>query len=82
MARWVFLRGLGLIYLAAIVSWWVQMEGLVGEEGITPAGEFLNRVEAHFGSRWEGFRRLPSLCWLAPGDGMNSTVAEARRLHG
>jgi len=32
LVRWGFLRGLGLIYLAAFVSLWVQIGGLVGSE--------------------------------------------------
>src|SRR5690606_11085138 len=36
-SRWIFLRGLALIYLIAFISLWVQMEGLIGENGILPA---------------------------------------------
>ena len=37
LVRWVFLRSLGLIYLVAFVSLWVQIIGLVGSNGIQPA---------------------------------------------
>jgi predicted DCC family thiol-disulfide oxidoreductase YuxK len=37
LVRWVFLRSLGLIYLVAFVSLWVQIIGLVGSNGILPA---------------------------------------------
>ena len=38
LVRWVFLRSLGLIYLIAFVSLWVQIIGLVGQRR-HPAGE-------------------------------------------
>jgi len=34
--RWLFLRGLGLIYLIAFLSLWVQIEGLIGSKGLLP----------------------------------------------
>jgi len=40
--RW-FLRVLGLIYLIAFVSLWVQVDGLVGSDGISPVNQFLFR---------------------------------------
>jgi len=30
LVRWIFLRGLALVYLAAFVSLWVQIHGLIG----------------------------------------------------
>src|SRR5215467_9908123 len=38
--RW-FLRLLGLIYLIAFVSLWVQIDGLVGSKGMSPVSQFL-----------------------------------------
>jgi hypothetical protein len=35
---WVFLRALGLVYLVAFVSAWVQIQGLVGPRGVMPSG--------------------------------------------
>lgn len=68
MARRVYVRGLGAIYLAAILSWWAQVDGLVGSNGIQPAGMYLERVEAHFGIPWVGcFRHAPSLLWFGSG---------------
>ncbi|MEM8954691.1 MAG: lipase maturation factor family protein [Verrucomicrobiota bacterium] len=66
MARWLFVRGLGLIYLMAIVSWWTQVDGLVGERGIQPAGAFLDTVAQHFGSKGAGFLEYaPTVLWWA-----------------
>ena len=42
LVAWLFLRGLGLIYLAAFVSVALQIRGLVGSEGILPLGEYLD----------------------------------------
>jgi len=36
VVRWLFLRSLGVIYLIAFVSLWVQIMGLVGSNGILP----------------------------------------------
>ena len=43
--RW-FLRMLGLIYLIAFVSLWVQVDGLVGSNGMSPVSQFLPAVRA------------------------------------
>ena len=66
IASWLFLRLLGLIYLAAFLSLAAQIKGLVGREGILPAAEFL-AAHRHWGCR--RFIRLPSLCWLNASDG-------------
>ena len=42
--RW-FLRTLGVIYLIAFVSLWVQVDGLVGSDGISPIKQFLPAVQ-------------------------------------
>jgi hypothetical protein len=66
LSRWLFLRGLGLVLLIAFASLAVQIEGLVGERGLLPLGDYLERVrEAHGGAAW---LRLPTLFWLAHGD--------------
>src|ERR1700726_4222207 len=38
--RW-FLRALGLVYLIAFISLWLQIDGLIGANGITPVKDFL-----------------------------------------
>jgi Lipase maturation factor len=58
----LFLRLLGLCYLAAFVSLWVQVDGLVGTRGILPVSEFLGWVRTHAGA--ERYWLLPTLCWL------------------
>jgi predicted DCC family thiol-disulfide oxidoreductase YuxK len=36
--RWLYLRALGAVYLAAFSSFWVQAESLFGPSGIVPSG--------------------------------------------
>jgi predicted DCC family thiol-disulfide oxidoreductase YuxK len=64
----LFVRLVGLCYLAAFVSLWVQVDGLIGPRGILPADRYLEWVRTHFGS--ERFWLVPTLAWLSPGPGM------------
>src|SRR2546421_864148 len=59
--RW-FLRALGVIYLIAFVSLWVQVDGLIGSDGMSPLNRFLPAVRAQLGP--EAYTLLPTLCWL------------------
>ena len=65
-SRWLFLRALGAIFLGAFISLWVQIDGLIGARGITPAGAFLSAVREQVGGA--AFRLVPSLCWLGSGN--------------
>ncbi len=60
--RSIFLRSLGVIYLIAFVSLWVQVDGLVGTEGISPIAKLLPAAQERFGA--EAYWLLPTLCWL------------------
>ena len=64
LARWLFLRLIGLSYLAALVSLWPQLGGLYGPRGILPVEHFLRMVAQRFGP--ERYWQLPTLCWLHP----------------
>jgi predicted DCC family thiol-disulfide oxidoreductase YuxK len=59
--RW-FLRALGTIYLIAFVSLWVQVDGLIGSDGMSPANQFLPAVRAQIGP--DAYALLPTLCWF------------------
>jgi lipase maturation factor 1 len=59
--RW-FLRMLGLVYLIAFVSLWVQVDGLVGGNGISPVSRFLPAVRQQLGT--DAYFLLPTLCWF------------------
>ena len=63
---WLFLRGLGLIYLAAFVSFGVQVTGLIGSQGILPLQEDLQGLVAEYGrdAHW----LFPSVFWLDAGN--------------
>ena len=63
---WVFLRGLGAIYVAAFASLAVQIEGLVGSAGILPLAGFLEAV--HRGLGTSAYWMLPTLFWLNASD--------------
>jgi predicted DCC family thiol-disulfide oxidoreductase YuxK len=61
-AQRCFLRALGLTYLIAFVSLWVQVDGLVGSNGVSPLNQFLPAVYERFGST--AYSLLPTLCWF------------------
>src|SRR2546425_12371432 len=59
--RW-FLRALWVIYLIPFVSLWVQVDGLIGSDGLSPLNQFLPAVRAQLGPN--AYTLLPTLCWL------------------
>lgn len=62
-ARFLFLRGLGLVYLVAFAGMWVDGPGLIGADGLLPAGPWVDEVLGRRGV-WEAMTRAPSLFWL------------------
>ena len=64
--RWLFLRSLGGIYFFAFVSLVFQIRGLIGPEGILPAGEYLRAVAHSFGYI-RGIWFAPTLVWVVSG---------------
>jgi predicted DCC family thiol-disulfide oxidoreductase YuxK len=74
---WVFLRLLGLIYVAAFASLGVQILGLIGQHGILPVADYLTEAHQALGS--SAYRLLPSLFWLNCSDTalVTGTVAGA-----
>jgi lipase maturation factor 1 len=65
IARWLFLRALGLIYFSAFFALIFQVRGLVGAAGVMPAGEFLDRLR---GLGAERFWVAPTVLWWVHGD--------------
>src|SRR5215813_723594 len=59
--RW-FLCMLGLVYVIAFVSLWVQIDGLVGSNGMSPVHQFLPVVRQQVGT--DAYFLLPTLCWF------------------
>lgn len=66
-ARSWFLRSLGVVYLIAFLSLWVQVDGLIGARGVAPLPEFLAAVHEQLGVR--SYHFLPTFCWLNASNG-------------
>jgi len=64
--RAIFLRGMGVAYLAAFWSLAVQADGLIGSRGIAPVGEFLDRARQILGP--ERYWQVPTLMWFDSSD--------------
>ena len=67
LARDLFIRLVGVVFLIAFISLWTQIDGLIGSNGILPAREFLKLVHDNIGA--DAYWRLPSLCWIDCSDG-------------
>jgi hypothetical protein len=65
IARWLFLRGLGLIYFSAFFSLFFQIRGLIGPQGILPAREFLQSVAHSLGALRLWY--APTMLWVSSG---------------
>ena len=66
LVSFLFLRGIGLIYLAAFLSFAVQVPGLIGSHGILPLAEFTDAVAASAGR--ERFWLMPMVFWWNSSD--------------
>lgn len=87
-ASWL-LRWLGFIYFWVFMAWWREAPGLIGPQGILPAGDYLHAVAAHFHPAariWFA----PSLLWFSSstaalhvicGLGLAAAVAVMLRWH-
>src|SRR5713101_7008703 len=63
LPRWLFLRALGVIYFSAFFSLIFQVRGLIGLDGILPAGEYLRAVTNSIG--YARFWYAPTLLWFS-----------------
>jgi hypothetical protein len=66
IARWLWLRALGLVFYSAFYSLLFQIRGLIGPEGILPAGRYLSALHEQVGAR--AYWYAPSLLWLTSGN--------------
>jgi hypothetical protein len=64
--RWLFLRGLGLLFFSAFYSLVFQIQGLIGPRGILPAGRYLDEV-AGLLPGLSRFYYVPTVLWLGTG---------------
>ena len=65
-ARWLFLRALGFIFFSAFYSLVFQIRGLIGPNGILPAGNYLAEVASALGS--QRFWFAPTVFWWSASD--------------
>jgi hypothetical protein len=67
LATWAFLRLLGVVYVIAFGSLWLQIDGLTGREGIAPIAPMLEAARDQIGiERWW---QVPTLGWVDASDG-------------
>src|SRR6266536_3878497 len=59
----IFVRLVGLCYLAAFLSLWMQVDGLIGPRGILPAEGYLDWIRAQTGP--SRYWLVPTLAWLS-----------------
>src|SRR4051794_11487682 len=74
-ARWLFLRALGAIFFSAFYALWFQIQGLIGPNGILPAGAWLLAVRDALGLR--AFWLAPTLLWINASDAMLNAIVIA-----
>ena len=60
-SAWLFLRLVALTHLIAFLSFWTQLEGLIGPRGLLPATRYFAAVREQLGR--PALAELPSLCW-------------------
>ncbi len=65
IARWVFLRAMGAIYFSAFLALAYQIRGMIGPQGILPAGEYLEKVRTLGSLR---FWYAPTVLWWGSGN--------------
>jgi lipase maturation factor len=68
LPRWIVLRALGLIYFSAFYSLLFQAKGLIGPQGILPAGEYLAFRATEYFSVAQRLWKVPTLFWLGSSD--------------
>ena len=72
---WLFFRLLGFVYLTAFLSYWVQIPGLIGENGILPVNILLEASKYNLGEK--AYYYLPTLAWLNSSDFFLTALAVA-----
>ena len=66
LPRWLFLRALGIIYFSAFYSLAFQIRGLLGPDGLLPAGMYLDQITEVAGH--SRYWYAPTLLWLNSSD--------------
>ena len=73
ISRWLFLRALGAIYFSAFFSLVFQIRGLIGPQGILPAGPYLQAVAQSLG-HWQRLWYAPTVLWFSSGTVMLNSL--------
>jgi hypothetical protein len=66
LARWLYLRGLGIVVVVAVGALWLQLDGLIGSNGVWPAANQMNQLHDTKGI---SFFDVPTLAWVSASDG-------------
>jgi lipase maturation factor 1 len=74
LAAALYLRLLGVSYLAAFASFWSQIDGLIGSSGILPAEETMRYAARVTRGGLDGFLAFPTLTWIDASDGSLSLI--------
>ena len=80
VASWLFLRLLGIVYLFAFWSLALQVDGLIGSQGILPARDYLAAIGYAADADGVGagrFATWPTIFWLDSSDRLLQGVAIA-----
>jgi hypothetical protein len=64
VVRFFILRLLALVYFVAFVCLVLQLDPLIGSDGLLPAAPFLDEVRGSFGSLTDAATALPTLFWI------------------
>jgi hypothetical protein len=72
LVNWLFLRGLALIYFSAFFSMAIQIEGLVGTNGILPIVAKFALIEQYYPE--QKLLYMPTIFWLNSSDFMLKLV--------
>lgn len=75
LTRWVFLRLLALVLLTAFLSTRVQIDAVIGSDGIAPAAENLAAARQRL-QVW-AFAQHPTLAWISASDGALHVFCDA-----
>ena len=70
--RWIFLRALAIWYFSAFYALLFQIRGLMGPDGVLPAGQYLAAVARALGGKRYWF--APSLFWASSSSRMLMAV--------
>jgi len=65
---WVYVRLIAIVYAIAFASLWVQVDGLVGSDGILPVSQTLTALASSPTLGPARYWVAPTLCWLSSAD--------------